>query len=154
MWDEPEKFFSFYCFRTGPQLEGDYVNEGLVPQNGGNDLTIVKKKKTLPVHDGCSPESGHQVDGWRPSDNKGSVSRLSDGRSFGHLVHAGGEPELRDAHFILELEVAAGSGLGDEQQIIEEEQVPILTLEAAHKLDGRFHDKLPLLHVLGDGRGH
>lgn len=41
-----------------------------------------------------------------------------------------GEPQLRNANLLLELEVAAGPRLGHQQQVVEEKQVALLALHS------------------------
>ena len=75
------------------------------------------------------PEGGDNVDG-RPANDEGSVTRLG---HFGDFVDAGGQPQLGDSHFIFQFEIAAGTRFGDQQQIVEEKQVPILTLQSLRR---------------------
>ena len=63
------------------------------------------------------PESGDQVDGWRPANNEWSVARLAS-RSFGYFFNSRRQPELRDAHLVLQFEMTTGTSLGDQQQVV------------------------------------
>jgi hypothetical protein len=78
-------------------------------------------RKWLPL-----PEGGDNVDG-RPANDEASVTRLG---HFDDFIDAGGQPQLGDSHFIFQFEIAAGTRFGDQQQIVEEKQVPILTLQS------------------------
>ena len=77
-------------------------------------------------------ESGHDVDG-RPADDEGGVARFGDDGQLGDVVDARGQPQLGHADFVLQFEVARRTRLGDEQQVVEEEQVPLLALKTLKK---------------------
>ena len=89
---------------------------------GGERRVFCAEKTSL-------PEGGDNVDG-RPANDEGSVTRLG---HFGDFVDAGGQPQLGDPHFIFQFEIAAGTRFGDQQQIVEEKQVPILTLQSLRR---------------------
>lgn len=75
------------------------------------------------------PEHGDVV-GDRPSDDERRVRRPGD---FGHFVDHGRrlvEPDLRYPDFVLEFEIIAGFRFGDQQQIVEQKQMAILTVHS------------------------
>ena len=52
---------------------------------------------------------------------------------------------LGQDHLVFELEVGGGAFLGDEQQVVEEEQVPLLALKTDRVLHLRVHQERSVL---------
>lgn len=78
---------------------------------------------------GYSLERSDDV-GGRPADDE---RRVAGARQLGHLVDGlvrRAEPHFADEHPVFQLEVPARPGLGHEQEVVEEEQVPVLALDA------------------------